>query len=726
MINIKFTIALILATTLFSIQLYSQKRHIIHADESYKQEQFADAIDCYKKGFSKIKEKNEKARILFQIANCYRMISDSKQAENWYKKVIKNSDAYPISYLYLAEALKANEKYDEAIVEYNNYKNAVPKDPRGAEGAEACSLAQKWIDNPTRYEVTNLKNINSKESDFSPTYSDKKYKSIVFTTTRVGVTGKMVDGWTGQSFSDLFQTQQDKKGAWSVPLPLGENINTGVNEGSASINNSITTMYFTRCDVQKEKQLGCLIMVAKKEGKDWGQPSVVKLNTDSNVTVAHPSISKDELELYYVSDKEGGYGGKDIWVAKRDKKSGEFTKFTNLGPKINTPGDEMFPYIREDGVLFFASNGHNGMGGLDIFKVEKKGKEWGDPENMRYPINSGADDFGIIFEGTKEQGYFSSNRKGGKGSDDLYSFIQIPLVFTMQGVVKDDSSRTPIAKAIVKLVGSDGTVIEDTTDSKGFYSFNKAQILPNTSYELLVSKDKYFSSKGKETTVGLERNKDIVLNFTLKQIPAKPIVLPEILYDLAKWDLKPQYQDSLNGLVQTMTDNPKIVIELASHTDSRATDEYNDTLSQKRAQSVVDYLISKGIDPDRMTAKGYGKKSPRIITKTIISDGFEFKEGTIINDNYISSLKTNEEKEAAHQLNRRTEFKVIRSDFVPKPTNILMNPETPGIVNPNASKDETLKTEEEIKKERQQEIIDLKNKALGLPKDTVNQKSKNK
>ncbi len=290
----------------------------------------------------------------------------------------------------------------------------------------------------------------------------------------------------------------------------------------------------------------------------------------------------------------------------------------------------------------------------------------------------------MVFKPGEDAGVMSSNRKGGRGGDDIYTFNNPPLIFTLSGVVKDDRTLQFVPMASVKLVGSDGSSVEAKTDPKGFYSFSKSQIKPNTTYELTVVKDNYFNKKARETTVGLEKNKDFVINFMLEPIPEKPVVLPDILYDLAQWDLKPQYQDSLQGLIKTLLDNETIVIELAAHTDARDTEERNDILSQRRAESVVNYLIERGIDPARLVAKGYGERVPRTLARDIRKDGFLFKEGTTLTEAFIEALPTVPEKEAAHALNRRTEFRVLSKDFVPKAKNqeftqqkveIKLNPE---------------------------------------------------
>ncbi|MDD4213497.1 MAG: OmpA family protein [Bacteroidales bacterium] len=660
---------------------FAQRNYSADADKAFDTEQYSVAIDLYKQAYNRIKgNKPEKARVLFRLAECYRKTNNYKQAINWYTRVVKANYPDPIAQLYLADALKADEQYAEALVAYNEYKKLVPNDPRGGYGAESCEYSIKWKEDPTRYVIENVKKFNSKQSDFSPYWADKNYKAILFTSTREGSTGKVTDGWTGQSFSDIYVTTLDKTGAWSEPLPADENINTDVNEGTPWLNKKANVIYFTRCPVVKKEKMGCQIYFSKKQGRGWAPADTLKLAEDMSIHHGHPTLSDDEMVIYFAADIQGGYGGKDIWMAKRTKKTKPFDKPVNLGPVINTAGDEMFPYLSENGTLYFSSNGyeHLGLGGLDIFKSEFKNEKWTKPENLKYPLNSAGDDFGIILKGDKNEGFLSSNRKGGRGFDDIYYFYLPPLVFTLQGVVRDDSTKQIIADATVKLEGSDGTSVEATTDATGTYQFGKTQILENTTYELTVSKDKYIAAKGRETTVGLKHSKDLIHDFNLVPIPREPVVLPDILYPIAQWYLTPQAKDSLKWLVNILTDNPRWVIELSSHTDIRPIPMTNDTLSQRRAKSAVDYIVdSNGIHPARVFAKGYGANRPRVLEqdKTIILDPqkypackdkpFFFPKGTVLTEAYIKTLKTTCEKEAAHQLNRRTEFIVLSEDFTP-------------------------------------------------------------
>ena len=670
-------IHILVLTFLFSLAVFpvlAQNRSLRGADEAFRNMQYNVAVTKYKKALSKAKSKPDKETISFQIAECYRIINNTKKAEPSYKRLVKTkfAESNPLVFLYLAQAMKSNEKYKDAETYFNKYTEMAPDDPRGPNGALSCKLAQEWIDNPTKYKVTIQKILNSKESDFSATYADKLYNTIIFTSTRDAATGKNMDNWTGQNFSDLFISKLDPKGLWSTPVQLETSniINTEANEGNPSVNSKYNQLYFTRCANDKGSLQGCKIMVSRRAGRNWGEPKALDLGGDSTTVFGNPCVSPDELALFFSSDLLKGKGGKDLWMATRKTTTDNFGRPVNLGPVINTPGDEMFPFLRNDTTLYFSSNGHPGMGGLDIFRSTLSSDgEWTKPVNMQVPINSPGDDFAIIFNPESDEGFFSSNRKGGRGSDDLYSFSNPPVIFTLSGEVKDDNTLQFIPGAVVKITGSNGTSIEARTDAKGHYSFNKAQIKPNTTYELICLKANYFNKKAKETTVGLESSKDLLVNFRLEPLPDKPVVLPDILYDLATWDLKPQYQDSLQGLIKTLDENETIIVELAAHTDTRGSDESNDVLSQRRAESVVNYLIDRGIDPDRLVAKGYGERVPRKLSKDIIKDGFAFKSGTLLSQAFIDSLPSKPAQEAAHALNRRTEFRIISKDFVPKTQN---------------------------------------------------------
>jgi len=669
-----FPALLVFALVSFPVLLPAQNKHSKAADDAFADQQYSLALEKYQKAYSKVKNnRDERDRISFQMAECFRLMNNTKRAEVAYKRLTgeRYRNKQPKILLYYADALKSNGKYPEAIEEYKAYLEMAPGDPVAQGGITSCTQAMEWMENPSRYGVALQKKICTREDDFAPTYGDKTYNSLIFTSNRDAASGKFRDNWTGMKFTDLFYARKDRKGDWNNPVLMDQDkvLNTETNEGVGHMNSRFTTLYFTRCWNEPRKKNGCAIYRTNRiGGTTWGDPVLVNLGGDSTVANGHPTVSPDESILIFSSDRPGGLGGKDLWKAVR-KGKGEYTRPVNLGPEINTPGDEMFPFLRNDTVLYFSSNGYAGMGGLDIYRsVESHGK-WSRPENMKYPINSPADDFAIVFNADEpEEGYFSSNRPGGKGKDDIYSFLIPPVYFTLEGDVTDDLTLQPVVGATVSIVGTNGKTAVYHTDQRGHYTFNKNQILPATTYEILVVKEDYFNEKATETTVGFESSKDLIRDFVLKPIPKKPVVLPDILYDLAKWDLKPQFQDSLQGLIATLDANENIVIELASHTDSRDTEERNDILSQRRAQSVVDYLVSRGIDPDRLVAKGYGERVPRTLSRDIVREGYTFGIGTVLTDSLINGLPNTAIKEAAHQLNRRTEFAILRNDFIPKLT----------------------------------------------------------
>lgn len=662
--NMKRLFSLMALLVCFSLSTFAQKNYKQDADVAFSGFKYYQAIDLYKKAYTKEKSKEVKSEILFKIAECYRLKEDGTQAAVWYNKAITAKYPDPVAILYVADIYKAQGKYEEAIVEYNKYKAANPSDKRADEGVKSCEQAKEWKDNPTRFVVNPMPLLNSEDYDFSPVFSDKKNTEIYFTSTRQGSAGSEVSDVTGMNFSDIYMSKRDKKGKWSEPVVLNETVNSPASEGAACLNERRNMIYFTRCGVQSKGVMGCSIYTAKKAGQKWGDAEVIAVAQDT-FTVGHPAISSDDMTLVFASNIPGGQGGKDLWYITYDKKAKTWSEPTNLGSEINTPGDEMFPFIRDNGELYFASNGHMGMGGLDLFKAQSKGiNQWTSVENLQYPLNSPANDFGIVFEPGQDRGFFTTSREGGKGGDDIWEFYLPPMLFSLEGVVKDVETEKPLANAKVKLVGTDGSSAEALTDENGNFSFveNGAAryINPNTSYSLLVEKEKYLNAKGKETTVGLEKSKKFFHEYALQPMQG-PIKLPLILYEFNKADLLPESKDSLNYLYHIMMDNPNIVVQLRSHTDFRGSNAYNQKLSQRRAQSCVDYLVKeKGIPADRIVAKGMGETEPLEVKKADGSVDF------VLNEKYINALKTEEEKEAAHQKNRRTDFKVLRDDYVPK------------------------------------------------------------
>ena len=673
----------IILTLVFSIFVYfsikAQNSSEKKANEAFNIGEWAKAIDLFKVAYTKTDDDVRKSEIIFKTAECYRLLNEPKEAEQWFKKAIKIKYPDPLAVLYYADALKMNGSFDEAITQYQEYKRLVPDDPRGDIGVKSCELSSKWMEKPTRYVVENVATFNSKDADFAPVYAKKDFKTIYFSSNRSGSKGDEINTITGAGFLDLYETSVDKKGKWSTPVPLaGEFINTPDEEGASSVTQKGSFLYFTRCKVVKHSAEACKIYVSTRKGTIWGEATQVPIKGASDTTkIGHPSISADENSLYFSSDLPGGFGENDIWVIKKEKKGGSFGEPINLGPDINSPGNEVYPYIRDNGSLYFSSDYWVGMGGLDIFQADqdKKSGKW-TVKNLQYPINSSADDFGIIFEGKTDKGFFTSSRRGGKGSDDIYSFFLPPLKFTIAGVVKDEASDEIIPGAKVTLKGSDGVVLEQLTDAEGAYKF---KLDLNTDYELTASKDKFLNGKGNESTKGLDENKDFKTDLYMASA-IKPIVLQNINYDYGKWELRPESKVSLDKLVETLNENPQITIELSSNTDFRGKPEQNMVLSQKRAQSVVDYLISTGIEADRLTPVGHGQTVPSIVTKKQAAQYSGFlHEGDILTEEFIKALATVQEQEVAHQFNRRTDFRVLTSNYVSKnPVNQNTNqPTTP-------------------------------------------------
>lgn len=668
-----FRIFLTITLMLIVMGSFAQKlpKEYLKAEEAYGFELYNEAIEMYKEAYPKFTDKVKKAEIIFKTAMCYRHLGKPKEAELWFKKAISVKYPNPITLLYYADALKMNEKFDEAVIEYQKYDKTVPTDPRGKNGVKSCELTASWKNKPTRYKVENKAFFNSQQSDYSPAFAKKDFSILYFTSTREGASGNNVHKVTGEAPADIFETTMDRKGKWSEPIPIvSEGLNTEVSEGTPSLPEKFNSMYFTKCDQAKGVHLGCKVYTAVKRGVTFGIPEEVKLAPHDSITVKYPAINADETTLYFAADMPGGQGGYDIWMSKREKKGKEWGTPVNMGSAINTPGNELFPYAHVDGSLYFSSDYHMGMGGLDIFKAETDNKGKWKVRNMKSPINSSYDDFGIVFEGNFERGFLTSNRPGGKGLDDIYQFVLPPLEFNLSGFVKDEKTDEVIVGAIVKLVGSDGSNVERKTEIDGSFQFS---LKPNTDYQIETKHDKYLNGKSKESTKGYEEDKDFKRDIYMSPIE-KPIELPNIMYDLASWDLRPESMVSLDMLVETLNDNPNIVIELRSHTDFRGSDTDNLELSQKRAQSVVDFLIEKGIEPARLVAKGYGEGMPRIVDKKMAEQYSFLNEGNELNEPFIKKLASLEQ-EVAHQLNRRTEFQVTATNFVPSTTPSDITPE---------------------------------------------------
>lgn len=651
----------------------AQKRQIQKADTAFTYHSYYKALALYQKAFSKLKkaDKAEKDRLLFQIAECYRAAGQCKPAAAQYKRAIRAKYYMyePKVFFYLAQLQLNLGDFAGAYENFDAYLDFIPDDSTAIAGRAAAQRIEEAMQNITRYEIENLKKLNSRDGDWTPRFYTQEGDVIAFTSTREGVTGKKLDPWSGQRFSDIWVAKMDAKGEWSTPERLDQNevTSTDLNESDAAFCQNGATMYYTYCYNTKKQRNRCIIRTSSFDGMSWSDPVDVSIGGDTIADFIHPFATEDGGTLFFASNRAGGEGDLDIWYAKGN--GSEFGEPVNLGRFVNTCEKEAYPFLRNDTLLYFASTGHNSLGGYDIFKATLIDGAFTDVENLGYPINTNADDFGICFLPGLNKGMFSSSRAEGRGCDDLYSFYLPDIIFTLSGTVRNDDNMQPIADAEIHLSGSDGMIIRTLTNAKGFYRFDNQQIQPQTTYQLTVEKKDFLGAEATETTVGLIASTDLVRDFSLSKIPQGPVVLPEILYDLGRWELKPQYEDSLFGLILLLEKNPRLVIELASHTDVRPIAMGNDSLSQLRAQSAVDYLITRGIHAQRLVARGYGAQAPRRLTAPLAStyggETFVFEAGTVLSPEYIDSLPDRNQREAAHQLNRRTEFSVLRDDFIP-------------------------------------------------------------
>ena len=635
----------------------SARKYMETGNKAFEIGEYYQSIEKYRKAYRSPKLASEKPEMAFRIGESYYKLSDFAKAAVWYKNAIKRNYSEPLCMLHYADCLRATQKYDDAITWYQTYLGVKPDDELAKNGLESSKIVNSWLDHPNRYMVNVVKELNSKDNDYCPIFVAGRDNEVIFTSTREIVTGKRKSNITGTRFADLFTSKfLVQKQKWEKPKLLEENelINTASDEGAATLSDNGDLMIFTRCVYDKTKDKGAELFSATQSRGEWSEPQAIDLVGDSLIA-AHPSLSADGTQLFFVSDKIGGYGGKDIWVSV--SKGGKFDKPENLGPEINTPGDEEFPFIRENGELYFSSNYLPGIGGLDIFKAVKDDKGKWKVENMKAPINSPGDDFGIAFiKGEVEKGLFSSNRKGSK-SDDIYSFYLPPKVFNASGEVFNKDTKQKIDGAMIRIIGNDGTNLKMRADGGRF----QMKLKPETEYVFAAFKDGFLNDKVRTSTKGLEDSKEFHFQFSLAPTD-EPIKVNNINYAFGSYEITEESKTALDSVVQLLTANPTITIELMAHTDFVGSDKFNSELSQKRAQSVVDYLISKGISSGRLVAKGYGETWPKKVTKAIAKQYDFLKKGDELNEEFILKL-TPEQQEIAKMLDRRTEFRVLSNDF---------------------------------------------------------------
>lgn len=649
----------------------SVKKTLRKADLSYENGEYFTAGELYKKAYSRISYKDRplRAETAFKQGECYSKISNAR-TEQVFKNALRNKYQDSIVYLRLAQAQHKKGKYKDAIKNYTTYLEAFPDDELGKSALQGALNADSLKANPTRYIIKKEKKLNvGRSSSFSPVFADEEADVLVFTSNRKinkKEKNQKRNVVSGQPNNSLFQMKKNSKGNWEKPEVIEGDVNSKNDEGIASITANGQSMYYTRSETEDNKGSGTMIVVSNRSGGAWGAPSTITLFKDSTVSVAHPAISPDGEMLYFVSDAPGGMGGKDIWRTKLE--AGKATYIENLGPEINTQGDEMFPTFKPDGTLLFSSNGHPGMGGLDIFQAEKVQKPdstqgW-KITNMGVPINSSADDFGMTFAGTtedgqKEMGYFSSNRDMARGYDALWSFVLPELVYVLEGKILARNG-SPVPEARLNIVGDDGETARINAKGDGSYRF---KMKTDVNYQLLASADEFLNARDSISTfsVNPRESETFTRNFTLTPT-FKSVKLDNIYYDFDRATLRPESKEGLDAIIDMMNENPNITIEMSAHTDYKGNDEYNRVLSHQRAQAVIDYLINAGIDGARLSAIGYGEIKPFVIDERH-NKLFDFLPiGTELTEEYIRSLPE-EHQEVANQINRRTEFIILSTTY---------------------------------------------------------------
>jgi peptidoglycan-associated lipoprotein len=614
------------------------------------------AAQVYRKVYAKTppKKKFLRGSIAFHLADCYRKSGAAQKALTAYNNAIRYEYRDSSAILFAAQQLHKLGRYKDAEQLYREFLAIAPNSRIARNGLTGCDSALTWKQNPTRHIVKKMEITNSRDGEFSPVIVGDKADQILFSSSRKGVVGDSVKSLiTGVRNNDFFLLKQNEKGAWLKPEHIDSEINTEYDEGAATLSPDGQTLYYTYCAEESGIPKTADIYVSQRSGAQWGVGQRLAVWTDTLNMAAHPAVGTDGY-LYFVSDAAGGYGGKDIWRVQLDRIG--LAKPENLGSSINTAGDEMFPFFRDDSTLYFSSNGHAGMGGLDIFRAVPTSKGW-KTENMKSPINSNADDFGIVFEPNKNKGYFSSNRNDTRGTDHIFSFEVPGYTIKIEGWVLDREEEV-IDNAFVKIVGKDGSNRKFIAKTDGTY---QAEIVKGMEYVMMGSAPEHLNQKQTITIPDEEKSETFYVDFYLPSI-SKPVLIENIFYDFDRATLRPESKEALDEIITMLEDNPNVTIELSAHTDRKGTEEYNQNLSQRRAKSVVDYLIAGGIAEDRLTPVGYGKSVPKAVP-AYIAKAFDFlPEGQMLDETFIETL-TPDQQEIADQINRRTEFKVLRTDY---------------------------------------------------------------
>ena len=660
--TIYIVVGLMLASVVLSLASCKGPK-LKDADEAYDRGEYFDAATIYRKLYNRYNRKEDqwlRGELAFQLGMCHLKLNQGNRASAAFQNAIRYEYEDTTLMLRLAQAQQREGQYAAAIKSYNEYLDIAPDSWEAQVGIEGCELAPKWKEEGSRYIVKQDKMFNSRRADYCPMYLDKNQEYIYFTSTNEKSTGELHSEITGTKKGDIYFSKKDEKGKWSRPEVVDGGLNTEHDEGAAAFSPDGSTMYLARAVRQNWPTVVEIYTSSRSEAK-WAAPQKFEITADTLSNYSDPAVSPDGQWLYFASDMPGGQGGTDIWRINLKDKHGTLE---NMGPQINTKGNERFPNMRTDSLLYFSSDGHPGMGGLDLFVAQLQPRDEKDRtamdrwaiQNMGVPMNSAADDFGITF-GTGESGFFSSNRGDARGYDHIFSFIKPDLQIWISGYVVDKDDE-PVPNAVIRIVGDDGSNQKTAAKPDGSFRFDLQR---GVKYAMLAGAEGYLNARQEFVSDSTEEDAEYNVDFILAAM-FKAQIIENIFYDFDKAVLRDESKLALDSMVMLLKDHPNIVIEMASHTDRVGSAKYNQGLSQRRAQSVVDYLIENGIPRERLKPAGYGESRPKTVTKRIHSQYPQFEEGVTLTEEFIKTL-SKEDQEAADQINRRTEFQVIDTDY---------------------------------------------------------------
>lgn len=622
--------------------------------------EYFEAAKQYKKAYRKIpaKEKSKRAVVAWKLGECYRKSNNAVRAVGAYMNAVRYKYPDSLALRHLADAQVEKGDYKDAVKNYEEYLKLNSNDNLAIVGLQAARQSLEWKKNPNRYIVKKAKELNGQRSDYCPMYVGDDTTMIVITSTRKEAKGEDLSGITGQKSADIFLTRRDDKGKWQKTEVIESEINSEHEDGACAFTPDGKTMYFTRCITDNQYPRYAAIYSSSRSDASWSGVKKVEISKDTLSSFAHPAVSPDGEWLYFTSDMAGGYGGFDLWRYYIGESKAMQEVVENLGSAINTEGDEQFPAFGPQGELFFSSDGYPGMGGLDIYSAKQLNDSTWSVSNLMAPMNSNGDDFGITFAPGLYRGYFSSNRGDARGWDHIYSFLLPETVHTLYGwVYEKDGYELP--DAIIHMVGKDGTNTNFSVMKDGSYS---VRVTPGVDYVLLGTCKGYLNTMQELSTDSIEGTVRYQRDFALPSI-TRPVLIDNIFYEFDKATLTAESEASLDELIKLLNLNPNVTIELSSHCDYKGSDGYNIRLSQARAESVVNYLIKGGIEAERLTAKGYGEEKPKIIHKKLTEKIPFLKENDVLTEDFIKNLEDEEQQEICNQLNRRTEFQVLRTTY---------------------------------------------------------------